>query len=180
MGQSDPTRATSILVEALGLLPAGDFSVRVILDHRHPDFTEVSVRCAALPFPAEVLCHVEDMPGVLRWAHLVLTAAGSTCWELAYLGIPALTVLTAENQRGVATSLDERGVFPVLDRREKLSADAAALALLKVIENRELRERMSRAGRALVDGGGARRVVSALRCQGLGVTPGAGMGGIQP
>ena len=46
----------------------------------------------------------------MLWAELAITAAGSTCWELACLGVPAVTIVTAENQRGIAASLSHAGI----------------------------------------------------------------------
>ena len=51
----------------------------------------------------------------MEWADVAVSAAGTTCWEMCLLGLPAILIGLAPNQRPVAQELDRRGVAVYLD-----------------------------------------------------------------
>ena len=51
-------------------------------------------------------------------ADLALTAGGSTLYELAYLGLPAVVLEVADNQAAVCRAMDQAGAsFTRVERR---------------------------------------------------------------
>ncbi|MCL2654212.1 MAG: bifunctional UDP-2,4-diacetamido-2,4,6-trideoxy-beta-L-altropyranose hydrolase/GNAT family N-acetyltransferase [Coriobacteriia bacterium] len=76
-----------------------------------------------------------------------LTAAGSTCWELNYLGIPFRLLVVADNQKPIADELTERGISKLVSFE--------SLAELLASESPAVSERV-------IDGGGAVRVVNEM------------------
>jgi spore coat polysaccharide biosynthesis predicted glycosyltransferase SpsG len=93
-----------------------------------------------------------------------VSAAGTTAWELACLGVPAVLVTRAANQVPIARALDRRAA---LWCRRRVSSPLDALpavvsALRRLLGDRALRMRLSRAGRSLADGRGAERVARAI------------------
>jgi UDP-2,4-diacetamido-2,4,6-trideoxy-beta-L-altropyranose hydrolase len=104
----------------------------------------------------------EQMASVLAGADMAVCAAGSTCWELAHLGVPALTLVVADNQLRVATGLHDAGVIRNLGWFDAVS-DADLASAIDALRRDDGRAEMSRRGRALVDGRGADRVVEAMR-----------------
>lgn len=105
---------------------------------------------------------VRDMAGTMARADLALTAAGSTCWELAYLGLPALVVSLADNQRPLAREVDRRGTAIDLGWHGELGTEEIARRTRQLLDDPERRLAMTRQGRAWVDGRGAERVLGAL------------------
>jgi spore coat polysaccharide biosynthesis predicted glycosyltransferase SpsG len=103
------------------------------------------------------------MAALLAGADLVICAAGSTCWEAAHLGIPALTLVVADNQMRVAAGLSEAGVVRNAGWFHAVSDAALAAAIASLVRDGAARAEMSGRGRALVDGRGADRVVRAMR-----------------
>ena len=79
------------------------------------------------------------------------------------MGTPTLTLVNGENQERIANYLCERGAAQSLGRADRLDLDQFAAALKCMIENQVLRTTLSRAGRRLIDGRGAGRVVVMLR-----------------
>lgn len=103
-----------------------------------------------------------DMADLLASAEMAVCAAGSTCWELAHLGVPALAVIVADNQVKVATGLHAAGVLRNAGWFDAVS-DADLASAIDGLRQDADRAEMSRRGRALVDGLGADRVVDAMR-----------------
>lgn len=152
LGGADPDNATLAVVEALARLKAPDLEAVIVLGADNPH--EKDLRAAAggkpgLRFERNVL----DMPALMAWADLAVTAGGSTCWETAFMGLPNLMITLADNQRGGAKALEEAGV----------SAVYSAEALEALLGDASRREKMSAAGKKLVDGLGAERVVRVMR-----------------
>jgi spore coat polysaccharide biosynthesis protein SpsF len=56
-----------------------------------------------------ILRDVSDMAGLLAATDAALTAAGTTCWELAAMGVPMLVVAVADNQAVVVQSVVQSG-----------------------------------------------------------------------
>lgn len=107
--------------------------------------------------------HLDDMPHGMAWADVAVSAGGSTCWEMAFMGLPNLVLVLAENQRGIANGLDARGVAISLGWGHEIRAGDIARPLGRLILDPDRRQAMSASGRRLVDGLGARRVVDILR-----------------
>jgi len=130
-----------------------------------PPFEIVIVLGPSSPAPppelvvGEVVRAPRDMAALMASADLAITAAGTSVLELACLGVPALMVTVVGNQAGVAAALEAAGAGLDLGPCDALTPPALLHALARAARERDA---WSAAARALVDGGGARRVVAAL------------------
>lgn len=111
---------------------------------------------------SRVMVHAgTDLGRVMQQADIAVAAAGSVCWELAYLGIPALLLVVADNQEPIARGLHDAGAARSLGWFDRVS-DEALTAAVGALAADPARAEMSRNGRQLVDGRGAARVVEVL------------------
>jgi UDP-2,4-diacetamido-2,4,6-trideoxy-beta-L-altropyranose hydrolase len=102
------------------------------------------------------------MSEVMAWADMAVTGGGSTCWEAAFMGLPSLLLVLAENQVAVATSLSSTGVAYNLGWHHEVSQSAIGNAVLQISGDVTERRRMSERARELVDGDGASRVAAIM------------------
>ena len=96
-------------------------------------------------------------------ADLVVSAAGTTAWELACIGVPSLLVAVVENQRaGYEAALAER-IARGLGTLEQVRADpsAATAEVERAVADLRARRTWAPVGREKVDGHGAERIVAA-------------------
>ncbi|MSQ82852.1 MAG: UDP-2,4-diacetamido-2,4,6-trideoxy-beta-L-altropyranose hydrolase [Myxococcales bacterium] len=159
-GGSDPAamsaRAVPLLVQLAQQLP---LRVTLLLGAAHPD----AHRLAQLSDKIAVLHDVSDMPTLLADVDLACTAAGTTCWELATLGVPMLLVPVADNQATVVRGITASGAGLATDFAWNLSDDALLAALQDFVRLPAARlQAMSLAGCRLIDGRGADRICDAL------------------
>ena len=98
----------------------------------------------------------------MEWAGIAITGGGSTCWEMAYAGVPCLSVILAENQKEIAAFLHSRGISISLGEYKDLTLEEISSAIQSLISDPEKRAEMSRKGQCLIDGQGAFRVAEAL------------------
>jgi UDP-2,4-diacetamido-2,4,6-trideoxy-beta-L-altropyranose hydrolase len=161
-GGSDPLNLASRIVQAVELLSHELLEVRVVVGGSSPHFQ--SVEACAMRSGKNIRLEVNpgDMSNLMMWADVAVSAAGSTCWEICMLGLSAIVIETAENQRPLAVELSRRNIASHLPL-ESASSEGIAHSLDSLIRSKERRAQMSRNGRQLVDGLGAGRVVSAMR-----------------
>jgi RimJ/RimL family protein N-acetyltransferase len=94
---------------------------------------------------------------------MVLSAAGTSVWELACVGAPTAIVAVTENQRTGYERAVAAGIAVGLGPLDAVRAadDDAVAALRGLVADPARRAAVGRAGRALVDGLGADRVLDA-------------------
>ncbi|HEX2227071.1 MAG TPA: UDP-2,4-diacetamido-2,4,6-trideoxy-beta-L-altropyranose hydrolase [Candidatus Binatia bacterium] len=162
LGGSDPENVTLKVVQALRQLEMARLQIRVVAGPVNPHLSELSAAAAVFPGRLELLSHVTEMAPLMAWADIAVTAGGSTCWELACVGLPALAVVIAENQRVIAEELSAAGVVFNLGSHQEVTIDRIASSIDGLLYSTFRRLRMSERGRALVDGKGADRVAALL------------------
>ena len=166
-GGADPTGMTARTVEALRLLPddlRAIVEVRFIIGAASADGPAIASAVASpdLGYRASLERAVDDMPALMAWADLAITSGGSTVWELARTGCPALVVETVPLEQLLVTGLDRVGLFGRLGPEAGLETRRMANEIAAKAEDMPWRAAMSELGMRLVDGRGARRVVEAL------------------
>lgn len=145
MGGSDPRNDTLAVLNQL--TPFTGLRKIVLAGAANPHVKSLR----AIP-NVELHVNPPDVPAIMQQADLAITAAGSTCWELAALGVPMLVKVIADNQAGIAAFLTAHKAAQTftLDSLQKMSAQA------------DLRRRLAQNARELVDGRGAARVAESL------------------
>jgi len=150
LGGGDPDNVTGKVLKALASLDA-EIKVAVGGSNSHVEHLKVDIR--QLKNNAELIVDATNMPDLMSWADVAVAAGGTTSWELAFMGLPSLVLVLADNQQAVADALDSAGAASKTTLR-RVAAELDALA-----GNVGKRRAMSQRGRRLVDGSGARRVV---------------------
>jgi UDP-2,4-diacetamido-2,4,6-trideoxy-beta-L-altropyranose hydrolase len=166
-GGSDPTGMSVRTLAALGRTPAtlrSSLEVLVIVGAANPDADRIAAAAADLAPGSRVTVEraVDDMPARMAWADLAVTSGGSTVWELARAGCPALVVETVPVERLLVAGLVRVGLFGHLGPEADLDAQALADEIAAKAEDVAWRTAMTARGMELVDGAGARRVAEAL------------------
>lgn len=169
LGGSDPSNISARLLDALTCLGDDRLHVRIIAGAANPHFAELQEKSRELPGSCELLNNVSDMPSLMKWAHLAVSGAGSTCWELCFLKVPLVAIVIADNQQGIGRTLKSQGVAPVLDT--DTTVEDIATMLKDLIHNDSQREIMLAKGRQLVDGQGAARIANTLYCTDIRLRP---------
>jgi UDP-2,4-diacetamido-2,4,6-trideoxy-beta-L-altropyranose hydrolase len=162
LGGSDPENVTARVLEAIRGLARGVDSVTVLIGASNPHGIALERLAGALRVPVALERDVRDMPEVLASAELAVAAGGTTSWELACMGLPSVVIAIADNQRPIAEALHRAGSAHSVGWHRDCDVRTIGEAVGRLIEAPEERERISRAGRELVDGLGAERVCAAM------------------
>jgi UDP-2,4-diacetamido-2,4,6-trideoxy-beta-L-altropyranose hydrolase len=165
LGGSDPENVTAMALRALEMVEVPDLHARVVAGPANPHLEGLREAGRRSQGRTEILTAAEDLPALMDWAEIAVSAGGSTCWELAFMGVPNVILVLAENQLGNAAGLAAAGVSINMGQARLVSAEALAETLTKLLKSARKRRRMGLRGHALVDGRGAERVSKAISCQ---------------
>lgn len=166
LGGADPDNATMKVIQVLALLPEDDLQIAIVVGsaNRHRALIESAVRSTGIRM--EVKVNVVNMAELIAWADIALTAGGSTCWEMAAMGLPSVVIAMAANQLRSSELLGERRIVRYLGPYIALDWTELRNTITALLSDWESRSRMSQSGRLLVDGRGACRVARLLRGEG--------------
>jgi UDP-2,4-diacetamido-2,4,6-trideoxy-beta-L-altropyranose hydrolase len=160
LGGADPDNVTLKAIEALNLLEDPDISVKIIIGPANPHQEMLRKALSSIHFKMELLANPLNIPCLMTWADVAVSAGGSTCWELAFMELPSILIALSPDQQGIVDGLSHNGFALKID--EHITQDIAD-ALSALIVDHEKRKTMSIQGRNLVDGNGACRVVKAIK-----------------
>jgi len=163
MGGSDPENMTECVVEALALVGRADVEAIVVVGGSTRD-SEWMERLDKYPKQQISLRRdVANIAELMAWADVAVSSAGTTCWELCLLALPALLVDVAKNQTALARELAHRNCAIHLGGPRDFTAQQLADRLETLLSSEQTRQSISSKCRELVDGRGALRVASAMR-----------------
>jgi spore coat polysaccharide biosynthesis predicted glycosyltransferase SpsG len=159
LGGSDPDNVTLKTIEALKLLKDTDWEAKVIVGgsyHHHKSLENIAKD------KIELIHDSDRMPELMQWADCSISGGGSTCWELAYMGVPGILLVIADNQLESARMLAEQGAFLTIENATQVKPDTIARTLSELIANRELRMQLSHNANQLIDGNGISRIIACV------------------
>lgn len=161
MGGSDPENVTDRVMKALQIASIERAEAAILVGGSNPHFSELQRVASQFDFPLKLHRDASNIAELMSWADVAVSAAGSTCWELAFLGLPALLLDLAENQFLLAQQLHKRNCAIHIGNSHVLPEELAH-ALQSLAGLQGLRQTLSLRSRRLVDGEGAKRVASVL------------------
>lgn len=165
MGGADPDNHTLTVLRALDRvcnLVEGNIAVTVIVGAANSHKAVLEQKIRKTRCNVDLVSDVSDMPRRMADADVVVSAAGTTVWELCYLGVPSLVVVVADNQIGIARGTAAVGAVVNLGVASDLEVDSMASVISEVLTDKGRRIVLSRNAAALVDGKGAVRTVDAM------------------
>jgi UDP-2,4-diacetamido-2,4,6-trideoxy-beta-L-altropyranose hydrolase len=163
VGGSDPENMTLLIVQALRSAAVPDLEAVIVVGGGNPHLASVQRAVCDSGLKLRVVTNVANMPELMAWADLAVSGAGSTCWEMCWLGLPALLICVAPNQESSAQCLAEKGAALLLNHSSEVTTSAIVTAVEELAHARILREQIYRSSRELVDCHGASRVAAIMK-----------------
>jgi len=166
MGGSDPYGlTTSVLDDLRTLMPDAGMEVRVVIGpgFSSRDEQEIRKRAGAFRGACQIL---SASPGALAehmiWSDLAITAGGLTKYEAAVIGTPNIILAAFPREVEMSRFFADAGAAVCLDRSRVTHDVQLAAVVQALMGDYESRARMSKRGKALVDGCGVDRILSAI------------------
>jgi spore coat polysaccharide biosynthesis predicted glycosyltransferase SpsG len=163
MGGSDPDNFTTVVIDALRLVRVEGLEAIVVLGGCNPYARSLEQSADQFAGAVRLRRSVSNMAELMGWADVAISGAGTTCLEMCLLGLPAILIDLAENQRPIAHELERTRCAIYLGESGNVSVENVATKLEWFLLSPEIRAACSRRARDLVDGQGAARVVSVMQ-----------------
>lgn len=162
LGGSDPAGQTPRVLKLLSGVE-GPLEIRVVVGALAGHLEACRHEAVRNRHHVEILHDVDArrMAELMRWADLAVSGAGQTLFELYATGCPCIALQLADNQRLTGRLLERIGAGRMI-WQAGLTDEAILREVRELAGDRMAREQMSRAGRAAVDGLGARRLAEVL------------------
>ncbi|QEG23498.1 UDP-2,4-diacetamido-2,4,6-trideoxy-beta-L-altropyranose hydrolase [Mariniblastus fucicola] len=169
LGGCDDANWTMRVLKAMSFGGSQKLIVDVVVGAGYRHFQSLMDLKKVLPFTIRIHRNVDRMVDVMRRVDFAITAGGSTCYELARCGVPSLAIPVADNQIPIVEALEKYGTLTAFDPDGE--DQECSSRLTRMIRDLSLdavtRDRMSQAGRTLVDGKGAFRIARQMANWGL-------------
>ena len=162
MGGSDKYNLTSKIIQSIQNIPANKLEVLAVVGTSNSNFNDIQETAKVSQVPVKIVRETDEMPDLMTWADLAISAAGSTTWELSFMGTPMILVVTEDNQISIADQMTKFEAAHAIESRPQLDLKELLNKVSYLISNSNERERMSERCWNLVDGDGCKRVIDNL------------------
>ena len=149
--------------DAAGLLPGVVGALAATGVPADVDVVVPPGRALDVPCGFRAVGPVPDLPGAAAAMDLVVSAAGTTVWELCCVGVPMALVRVADNQTEGYRAVTAAGAAAGLGTAADLLGPDATATLRHLLTDVDARGALGTRARDVVDGCGAERVLDALR-----------------
>lgn len=163
MGGGDPDNQTMKVIQALQEVNVAGLEAVVLLGASNPFASIMEVAAGQSKIPVRLIRDARNMPELMAWADVAISAAGSTSWELAFMGIPAILFVVSNDQIDIAKAMALEGAAIDMGWCKNVNTGDIRNRLIELLRSKKMRSLMSHCGQQLVDGDGRQRVASVMK-----------------
>ncbi len=163
LGGADQDNVTLKVIDALKLFEDLKIQVKIVIGPANPYQEILSQALSSAQFACDLITNPTNIPELMAWANLAISAGGSTCWELIFMGVPSILITIAENQQQVAEHLALMGLASNLGWYNSLAVHQLSCQTQRLVYDFQKRKFMSQLGHSLIDGDGVVRVIDSMR-----------------
>jgi spore coat polysaccharide biosynthesis predicted glycosyltransferase SpsG len=163
LGGADPDNVTLKVIQSLQIVEVEELEAVVVVGGSNPHYENLKMAVQGSRYPIQLQRNVTNMPELMAWADVAISAGGSTCWELAFMGLPSIVLILAENQRLAVEKLDVMEVAFNLGYYQDICHNNIHKKLSTLIFNSNLRLKNSQNGYHLIDGSGNMHIAKLMK-----------------
>ncbi|MEH7061366.1 UDP-2,4-diacetamido-2,4,6-trideoxy-beta-L-altropyranose hydrolase [Bacillus wiedmannii] len=141
-GGHDATNETLKTLRALQNINKDNLKIDVVVGSQNPHKEEIQTYCKSVS-NASFYCQIENMEELLARADLGIGAGGTTTWERCFLGLPSITITTAQNQIEVTRAVANVGATWNIGTAESVSDETLKKCLSELLSNSNKVKEMS-------------------------------------
>lgn len=170
-GGSDPHNFSATAVQAIRASSLSEqCHVDLVLGAANPHRAAIEALCRALP-KISVHTQTPNMAALMAEADLMIGAAGTTSWERCCLGLPAIVVSVADNQRENGRQLARHRAAIYLGDAADTSAEQLRELLDKLAARPSFVRRLAQRAWQVTEGNGVDLLALALHTEALQLQP---------
>jgi len=162
LGGSDPGNYTLKVIKALQKVDISGLEATVVIGASNPHADVLKKALGQSCIPIRLIQNARNMPELMAWADVAISGSGSTCWELAFMGVPSLVLILAENQRPIAEGLAKVGAVMSFGWFKHVSIADITSTLSHLLSDKKRRAQMIQCAQRLVGGNGVLNILKEL------------------
>lgn len=162
LGGSDPENHTLGVIQALQKIDIPGLEAVVVIGASNPHASVLETEVGKSKASIRLVRSARNMPELMAGADVAVASAGSTVWELAFLGVPTIAVATTLVEEHLIGGLQKHGLFLGLNWRNDFSIQQLGETLDDFMRDGKRRDDMSQLGQRLVDGNGCENMLGCL------------------
>ena len=160
-------RALDILQSHLWQYPSPRVTAVVVTGGETDEYLdEIQERAVEFNVAVELWRYVPDLPELAVSCGAAIAAGGSTLYELCFLGIPTISIVTSPHHRRMSDALGRVGAIRSLGDASELSASRFGANVTELLREPSAREGLVERARTLLDGRGGARLYAAWSSDG--------------
>jgi UDP-2,4-diacetamido-2,4,6-trideoxy-beta-L-altropyranose hydrolase len=161
LGGSDLNNVTHKVIDAVKMVDIHGLGVIVVVGgvNQHFDLIHEMVKDLS---NFTLIKNVENMPELMAWADVAISASGSTYWELAFMGLPSILCSDEENQKLLTKDLYNIHAAVGFPTGNLSSTKDVSHFINSFLKNKKIRSGISRTQKKIVDGNGAKKILSKI------------------
>ena len=171
IGGGDPKNHTLKVIKAFQRIDAPGLEAIVVIGAINPHADELEAAIRQSRIPIRLIRNATNMPELMTWSDVAISTAGTTAWELAFMGVPAALCIQADNQRKVAEELSLASTAVSLGRTHRIGIPELVENLEALLRDSKRRRSMVERIKVLVDGEGVNRVMMHIKGEKLILRP---------
>jgi spore coat polysaccharide biosynthesis protein SpsF len=161
MGGADPAHLTELAARALDLVEV-PFTAVFVLGRAYPRGGELEGMLSKVRYPHRVMRDVPDMAALMAKSDLAVAAFGVTAYEMAAMGLPAVSLEISADHQQSASLLAAEGIAVSLGDYRKVTPRHLADEVKALLGDPARRREMGKRAAAMVDGRGAARMADLI------------------
>ena len=160
-GGEDATNLTCLAVQAFQTPELSHIQLEIVIgaSYAHQSSLEELVMQHG---NATIHLQLPDLADLMALADLAIGAGGVTTWERCCIGLPAIVISIAENQRPACEALSADNIIHYLGHVDQVTSELIRDRVLFFVKNSDLLCDISARGLKLVSGSGASKVIKIL------------------
>ncbi|UOE55167.1 UDP-2,4-diacetamido-2,4,6-trideoxy-beta-L-altropyranose hydrolase [Cytobacillus oceanisediminis] len=149
-GGTDPTEETLKTIKAIQERAYSAIKFNVVVGLNNPRKDLISELCETME-NVSYFCQVKNMAELMMNADLAIGAGGTTSWERCFLGLPAITIVVADNQSELSTAIAEKGAVCCLGESKEVSSEDINIKLNELCNDNSKMNAMIKSSREIVN-----------------------------
>ncbi|MGB4096919.1 MAG: UDP-2,4-diacetamido-2,4,6-trideoxy-beta-L-altropyranose hydrolase [Acetomicrobium sp.] len=162
MGGSDPQNVTLKVLQALKNIDIDGFEAVCVVGGSNPHYGALKDFVETANLPVRIERDVKDMSQLMAWADVAITAGGTTCWELAFMGVPFVGLSRAKQEAILLQETTRIGMSLNMGEHQNLEPCDISEVLMRLIKDKRQRSTMISIGCLNIDGLGFQRLIKAM------------------
>jgi len=161
LGGSDPFNLTPRILSGLDKM-GEDFSITAVIGHFFNNVSEIERVVEKMDKKVEFIHSSPQMANLMLSSDLAITGGGTTLYELAATGTPALAFCLADNQCKNVKGMAKVGTVIDMGWGSEFNEENFYKKISGLMKDYMLRTKMSKLGQELVDGKGTSRCTEVI------------------